>query len=365
MLSFMLCHVMSLLFSCFSSQRILGKLFRKCQSLDRAQRFSVDASQSKITPDKDMIVSGYEEYLEEARSCRNIYNTKLEGLMSLYGLKNEGEVITGCLVKVNTRLSAKTDEKFEVAQMILASLATLRANTRRDFYDEFGGEEAVMEEFEDNGNFSNDVMKKASAWYMVTYEAEDEEEATNTDVKASTSDIRGNHQTSEQRNKVTLISFPWIVDRILAKIKDTKQKERKDKGIQQQHTLNAVSDLVKDQAAYFFDGLKSNVSDDRDMRIEEKDKLQRMLNQALGGGPVPRISLCGESLTSISSGEDRQDQQHIEIYLHGRGWNATREEQFNYLRSVERALKRHGDAHLQQRYPHMLRFQRSQGKNVF
>ena len=63
----MLCHVTSLLFSCFSSQRILGKLFRKCQSLDRAQRFSVDASQSKITPDEDMIVSGYEEYLDKNR----------------------------------------------------------------------------------------------------------------------------------------------------------------------------------------------------------------------------------------------------------------------------------------------------------
>ena len=356
LLSFMLCSF------CFSSQRILGKLFRKCQSLDRAQRFSADASPSKIRPDEDMIVSGYEEYLEDARTFRNNYNTKLEGLMSLYGLKNEGEVVTGCLVKVNTRLSAKTDEKFEVAQMIQASLATLRANTRRDFYDEFGGEEAVMEKFEDNGTFSNDIMKKASAWYMVTYGEEDEEEATITYVKASTSDIR-DHQASEQRNKVKLISFPWIVDRILAKIKDAKQEARKAKGIQHQHTLNAVSDLVTDQAAYFFDGLKSNVLDDRNMRIEERDKLQRILNQAFAIGPVPLISLCGESLSGISSGDDHQ--QHLEIYLHGFKWNATREEQLYYLQSVEGALKRHGDAQLERGYPPRLRFQRSQGKNVF
>ncbi|KAJ7393665.1 hypothetical protein OS493_003321 [Desmophyllum pertusum] len=69
----------------YNSERILGKLFRKCKSLDRAQQFSVDASQTQITPDQDMIVPGYEQYIEEAKAARSLYNTKLDGLMSLYG----------------------------------------------------------------------------------------------------------------------------------------------------------------------------------------------------------------------------------------------------------------------------------------
>ena len=68
--------------------------------------------------------------------------------MALYGLQDEGEVVSGCLIRVNTRLSGKTDERFEVVQMIQASLSSLRSNTRHEFYEEFGGENAVLQEFE-------------------------------------------------------------------------------------------------------------------------------------------------------------------------------------------------------------------------
>ena len=150
-----------------------------------------------------MIVPGYERYLEKARAVRNHYNTKLEGLMSLYGLRNEGEVITGCLVKVNTRLAGKTDEKFEVAQMIQASLSTLRAKTRHDFYDEFGGEDEVMEEFEDSGSFQDEILQKASAWYMATYGDQDEDE-----VEAETSSSHLHQQKAEAGGQRRLLSFP-------------------------------------------------------------------------------------------------------------------------------------------------------------
>lgn len=39
-----------------------------------------------------------------------------------------------------------------------------------DFYDEFGGEEVVMEVFEDNGSFSDEVLMKVLVWYMVIYD---------------------------------------------------------------------------------------------------------------------------------------------------------------------------------------------------
>ena len=346
----------------FSSQRILGKLFRKCKSLDRAQQLSGDAYETQITPDQDMIVPGYEQYLEDAKATRNHYNTKLVGLMSLYGLRSEGEVITGCLVKVNTRLSGKTDEKFEVAQMIQASLSTLRSKTRHVFYEEFGGEEQVMEEFEDNGAFSDEILMKASAWYMATYGVDDEEETAVTEVQlsASSNELLGNQQQSDAGSPSRLLSFPWVVDRILAKIKDAKQTKRKEEGTQKRHALSAVGDLVTDQAAYFFDKFRSDLTEDREIRIQERDKLRTMLYRFLGVAHVPRLSLCDTSLTGISI--DDEERRQIEVYAHYK-WNATDEEQYQYLQWLGTELSRSGEIKILkiQRYPAVLRFQRSQG----
>lgn len=52
--------------------------------------------------------------MEDVKVVRNYYNVKLEGFMFLYGLKNEGEVIIGCLFRVNIWFLVKIDEKFEV-----------------------------------------------------------------------------------------------------------------------------------------------------------------------------------------------------------------------------------------------------------
>ena len=340
----------------------MGKLFRKCKSLDRAQQFSGDAYHTKITPDQDMMVPGYEQYLEEAKAARNHYNTKLVGLMSLYGLRSEGEVITGCLVRVNTRLSGKTDEKFEVAQMIQASLSTLRSKTRHVFYQEFGGEEQVMKEFEDNGAFRDEILMKASAWYLATYGKDDEEETavTEAQVRASANELLRNQQQSDTGDPSRLLSFPWVVDRILAKIKDAKQTKRKEEGIQKRHTLSAVGDLVTAQAPYFFEKFQSALTEDRSMRIQERDKLRTMLYRFLGVAHVPRLSLCDTSLTGISIGDE--DKGQIEIYAHYK-WDATDEEQYQYLHWLGTELSRSGEVKILkiQRYPAVLRFQRSQG----
>ena len=333
------------------SNRILGRLFRKCHSLDRAQRFSSpDTACAQITPDEDLKVRGYERYLEDAEAARKHYNAKLEGLMSLYGLKNEGEVITGCLFRVNTRLSAKTDEKFEVAQMIQASLATLRAKTREDFYAEFGGEEAVMEEFEENESFGDEVMMKASAWYMVTYDQ----------VDHTSGSSQRDYQTADARTEIQLISFPWVVDRILAEIKGMKQEERQARGIQQQHALNAVEDLITDQAAYFFESIKSKVVDDREMRTEGQRNLQSLISRLPNSAGVPHLSLFGNSLTGIS---DHSDGRHrVEIYAHFK-WNASVPEQRQYLQHLQRSFKKFGDTDIT-RNPLILHFQRTQGENL-
>jgi hypothetical protein len=90
------------------STRVLGKLFQKCKQLERARHFISDESTTlDLNVDQDLIVEGHQKYINSALEKRDYYNTKLGSLMALYGLKNEGEVITGCLIKVNSRLSGE------------------------------------------------------------------------------------------------------------------------------------------------------------------------------------------------------------------------------------------------------------------
>ena len=121
--------------------------------------------------------------------------------------------------------------------------------------------------------------------------------------------------------------------------------------------MGAVGDLITDQAAYFFDKLKSDLVDNRELRIQERDKLRSTLNRLLGEARVPHLSLCDSSLTGISVGDEQWAQ--VEIYVHYR-WNASEEEQNQYLRGLGTSLSRAGDVRMQ-RHPAVLHFQRSQG----
>ena len=272
-----------------------------------------------VTVDEDLKFPGHEEFMESAKQSLDKYNSKLAALMSLYGLKNEGEVITGCLVKVNARLSGKTDEKFEVAQMIQASVSSLRKNSRHEFYEEFGDEGQVMEEFEANGNrYPDEVLRKASAWYVVTY---------------SNEAGQSREENRETGSDVCLLSFPWVVDRILSYIKRKKQEERERLGVGRQHALKGVSENVADQAAHFFDEVLGTLTEEYELRVKQKNNLSAVL-----GSQAPSLSLCGSSLTGICAGDDKPPP--IQIYAHVR-WGATEQEQFLFLQRLECLTRSH------------------------
>ena len=62
------------------SKRVLGKLFRKCKSLQRYQRFNTEENEKKtrrVKVDEDLIVRGYEAFEQDAVEVRDRYNSKL------------------------------------------------------------------------------------------------------------------------------------------------------------------------------------------------------------------------------------------------------------------------------------------------
>nr|AAQ10792.1 RNA-directed RNA polymerase-like protein [Branchiostoma floridae] len=189
----------------YRSERIIGRLFRKCQELDSAnQRSGTDDivyHTSRI--DHDLVREGFDSYIEDAQTQLNIYNNMMMSIMSLYGITSEGEVVSGCILKVKQRLGLLKNERFEVAEYVRARFKTLWRKTRAEFFKQFDVEELSEERRKE------EQLKKASAWYMVTY-----------------SDANKPLDPSPK-----LLSFPWVVYDVLASLKKIARAPNRGVGV--------------------------------------------------------------------------------------------------------------------------------------
>ncbi|XP_048583369.1 uncharacterized protein LOC5504594 isoform X2 [Nematostella vectensis] len=331
----------------YVSHNVLGKLFQKCNSLERARRFMTGDSTKDITVDQDMILEGHQSYLEDAIEQRDRYNAKLEALMARYGLENEGEVLTGCLNRVSSRLSGKTDEKFEVAQMIQASLASTRNNLRHEFYEEFGGETNVLDFFKREESFPDGVLQKASAWYAATYQNHPSREREESAMSAAQSSgipsdfaalsmshapgpkTRSMAKKEKENIETVLLSFPWVVDRLLSHIKQEAVKVSQDNGVPK--TLEGIQELVSEQARHHFTTLKLTMLEDFEIR-----RRRRIMTMGLIRVQGVRLCLTGSSLHLLETGGKNVPPVKLFAYF---DWSTTKRLQGLNLERLARALE--------------------------
>ncbi len=108
---------------------------------------------SRLSCDLDLVVNGNEAYLQDARERYDAYSIAFKALMVRFQLKRESEVILGRAIKWNTLLTA---DKGKVSKSIKASYDALVKKFREEFFSDV---------------FTDDeIHKKASAWYRVTYD---------------------------------------------------------------------------------------------------------------------------------------------------------------------------------------------------
>ncbi|XP_033739306.1 uncharacterized protein LOC117326693 [Pecten maximus] len=150
----------------YTSTKVLGKLYRQCRSLELANSRTYSVDLLSPTIDQDMIYEGYQKFKDSARRYVNGYNVKILRLMTLYGIRSEAEVVTGVIQSVNTKRGYFPNERFDIAQVVKAKVKAIRQKCRKDFFDEFGGEERCLKTHT-NGNC--DYLAKASACYIASY----------------------------------------------------------------------------------------------------------------------------------------------------------------------------------------------------
>ena len=100
----------------YRSRKVIGSLYRQCQTLE-STALSVTSDTTSTQPDVLLDHPHKEDYMDDAVHERDIYNTKVRSIMSLYGIKTEGEIVSGCLTHVKSINGMLKNEKFEISNV--------------------------------------------------------------------------------------------------------------------------------------------------------------------------------------------------------------------------------------------------------
>eukprot|EP01132_Coremiostelium_polycephalum_P002570 gene2570-3184_t len=142
----------------YESEKVLGKMYSQCNYLSNIADIIPD-----ISVDPELLVPGYESYLEDALKNYNIYTFQMKSLLHRYGAKMEEELLVGFFEDPITHKDFTDNVKFEIQQQI----KQLHARYRNIFLMQFSEPLGLDETLAKHGK---EIEKKISAWYKVSYQ---------------------------------------------------------------------------------------------------------------------------------------------------------------------------------------------------
>jgi RNA-dependent RNA polymerase len=112
----------------YHSATILGILYDKIQSgtADLNTHNYDDIGYSSIFPYKSFYLNGSDDYMKDASATKYEYDRELKGVMRQYGIKHEAEIISGYILKFNSKQYAKETKIFELRNEITHAYRVIR-----------------------------------------------------------------------------------------------------------------------------------------------------------------------------------------------------------------------------------------------
>ena len=178
----------------YVSQKVIGKLFRECRDFEETMKHMLPAT--GVQYDAKFLVPGFRVYLRSAATTYQEYASEVKTLMTLYGIRSEGEVMSGCFHKLKGDFGR---ERSQIAGVVRKLLSQMRSNFRALFFQEFSKDDQRLS----LGQITLPMQQKASAWYYHAY-------------KATLDPPRPSE--SDGKTPVQFVSFPWVVDDVLAAV---------------------------------------------------------------------------------------------------------------------------------------------------
>uniref|UniRef100_A0A0N4ZH45 RNA-directed RNA polymerase n=1 Tax=Parastrongyloides trichosuri TaxID=131310 RepID=A0A0N4ZH45_PARTI len=202
-------------FQSYESPRLLGQLYRRLKKVDDILTISLThSSKEEIEVDPEFVIDGWEDYKEDALKRYRAYKAMCGNILESYSIEHEFQLFSSSFLNLKNRISdADNDDlsQYNTAHVIESRLKNVIADVRTTFFQQFEEGRLWLQRTDkklpnENSEVfrirqilerdyvypSEEMMKMASAYYMVSY----------TD----------NHENQ-------FLSFPWTLRDILVAMK--------------------------------------------------------------------------------------------------------------------------------------------------
>ncbi|GFR30738.1 RNA-dependent RNA polymerase 2 [Trichonephila clavata] len=166
----------------YKSKKSLGKMYRVSRDFDTDNQ-SYILQYNNVEIDPALVVEGWQKYEESAINSRNEYNNCLKTILQTYGIRHETEAFGGSFLKLHARFHERRD-RADIVNLVQTWIRELVEKTRKEFFRDTNAPTEV-------NRIVDDIKRKASAWYIVTY----------------------------RENNPEFLSFPWVVSEVFVNIK--------------------------------------------------------------------------------------------------------------------------------------------------
>ncbi|KAF9579398.1 hypothetical protein BGW38_004354 [Lunasporangiospora selenospora] len=145
----------------YASGNILGRIFRECKPSYDYEPKDYENSLNEL-----FLIDGYEEYLDEARELKEVYDHDIQSLMNQYGVRSDLEIVSGFIMGTDIVTSKR---EYEIHKSISGAYSGLRRMYRKQF-------DKGLKSADLRTNQDHEIEKKAAAWYVASYERIDSEQ---------------------------------------------------------------------------------------------------------------------------------------------------------------------------------------------
>ena len=200
----------------YPSKKPLGLLYQQCQAIACEISLGSTALETSSMEDSLYVTEGHEAHLADAEKAFGAYRLDVQTALLHFGLSSEVELI----LALPMQLPEELESKRRLAEQALSDMWKSIKDKYRSWFFSPGaddeGEDNEASAARPREQSSDELLDKASAWYVVAYRSR----APPADAEGSNNVFALPLKSAADDDRSGYLGFPWIVSDMLAKVRE-------------------------------------------------------------------------------------------------------------------------------------------------